>query len=104
MAAVEHKVADHKLTIVEVVDWLLADGLLTAADAELVKKERRYYRGSQHALQVIAEQKLKNAKPPHKPLGLDTLSEWLAGRVGMEYRHIDPLKVNFSAVTEVMSS
>ncbi|MHC5848263.1 GspE/PulE/PilB domain-containing protein, partial [Streptococcus pyogenes] len=28
----------------------------------------------------------------------------LAKRVGMEYRHIDPLKIDMAAVTEVMSS
>ena len=42
-------------------------------------------------------------KPPHKPLALEPLTEWLAKRVGMEYLHIDPLKIDFSAVTEVMS-
>src|SRR5207245_463339 len=42
--------------------------------------------------------------PPHKPLALEPLTEWLAKRVDMEYRHIDPLKIDFSSVTEVMSS
>ena len=28
----------------------------------------------------------------------------LAGQVGLEYFHIDPLKINFSAVTDIMSS
>ncbi|MEW6688069.1 MAG: GspE/PulE family protein [Pseudomonadota bacterium] len=104
MAAVEPKVAEHKLTIPELIDWLVADKLVAAEDAEKVKKERRYYRGSQHPLVVIADQKLKNAQAPNKALTLETLTEWLAKRVGMEYRHIDPLKIDFSAVTEVMSS
>src|SRR6266850_1077121 len=39
-----------------------------------------------------------------KFLQLETLSEWLAKRVGMEYLHIDPLKIDFAAVTDVMSS
>jgi general secretion pathway protein E len=104
MAAVEPKVAEHKLTIAELIDWLVEDRMLEPAEAEKVKKERRYYRGSQHPLVVIADQKLKNAQPPGKPLALETLAEWLAKRVGMEYRHIDPLKIDFSAVTEVMSS
>jgi general secretion pathway protein E len=37
-------------------------------------------------------------------LGVEFLSEWLAKRLGMDYMHIDPLKIDFSAVTEVMSS
>ncbi|MGQ0511364.1 MAG: GspE/PulE family protein [Betaproteobacteria bacterium] len=104
MAAAEPKVTDRRLTIVEVLDWMVADGLVESAAAEQVKKERRYYRGSQHPLEVIADQKLKGARPPHKIVALEPLTEWLAKRVGMEYLHVDPLKVNFSAVTEVMSS
>jgi general secretion pathway protein E len=43
-------------------------------------------------------------KPPQRQLALETLTEWLAHRAGMEYLHIDPLKVDFAAVTEVVSS
>ena len=32
------------------------------------------------------------------------LAEWLAKRFGMEYLRIDPLKIDFAGVTEVMSS
>ncbi|HEY5896348.1 MAG TPA: GspE/PulE family protein, partial [Burkholderiales bacterium] len=42
--------------------------------------------------------------PPKKLLSLELLAEWLAKRVGLEYLHIDPLKIDFSAVTDVMSS
>ena len=37
-------------------------------------------------------------------LALESLTEWVAKRVDLKYRHIDPLKIDFSAVTEVMSS
>jgi general secretion pathway protein E len=103
MAAVETPVAEHRLTIAELIDWLVADGMVEPADAEKMKKERRYYRGTQHPLSIIADQKWKNVKPPHKPLTLEPLTEWLAKRVNMEYKHIDPLKIDFSAVTDVMS-
>jgi len=93
-----------RLTLAEVLDWLAEDGLVDAAAAEKLKKERRYYRGASHPLVVIADQHWKNARPPHRPLALEPLTEWLARRSGVEYRHIDPLKVDFSAVTEVMSS
>jgi general secretion pathway protein E len=95
---------ERRLTLVEVIDWLVEDRLVDAETAEQMKKERRYYRGSQHPLLVIAEQKWKSPGPAGRPLTLETLSEWLAKRVGMEYLHIDPLKIDFSAVTEVMSS
>ncbi|HLS85554.1 MAG TPA: GspE/PulE family protein [Burkholderiales bacterium] len=93
-----------RLTLPEVIDWLVADGMVAAEAAEQLKKERRYYRGSLHPLVVIADQKWRQAKPPQRPLSLEALTEWLAGRVGMEYLHIDPLKIDFAAVTEVMSS
>ena len=102
--AVQTPAAERRLTLVEVVDWLVEDRLVEAAAAEQMKKERRYYRGSQHPLVIIAEQKWKSPGPAGRPLTLDALSEWLARRVGMEYLHIDPLKIDFSAVTEVMSS
>jgi general secretion pathway protein E len=110
MAAVDPKPAEdakageRRLTIGGLLDWLVEDGMVEAADAEKMKKERRYYRGSQHPLAVIADQKLKSALPPNKPLAIEPLTEWLAKRVGLEYRHVDPLKIDFSSVTEVMSS
>ena len=39
-----------------------------------------------------------------KTLSIDLLTEWLAGKVNMEYAHVDPFKVDFAAVTKVMSS
>ena len=102
--AVKTQVAEHRLTFAEVLDWLVEDKLVEAAAAAQVKKERRYYRGTHHPLAIIADQKWKQAAPPHRALSLEALTEWLAKRVGMEYLHIDPLKVDFSAVTEVMSS
>ncbi|WP_223871642.1 GspE/PulE family protein [Candidatus Dactylopiibacterium carminicum] len=43
-------------------------------------------------------------QPPHRLLHLETLTEWLAGKLEVEYFHIDPLKINFAAVTEVMTA
>jgi general secretion pathway protein E len=104
MAAAEPKVAEHRLTIAEILDWLVADGMVERSAAEQLKKERRYYRGTQHPLAIVADQKWKGAHAPHRPLALEPLTEWLAKRCGMEYLHIDPLKIDFTAVTEVMSS
>ena len=95
---------ERRLTLAEVIDWLVEDALIDGASADKLRKERRYYRGSSHPLVIVADQKWKSATPPHRPLVLEHLTEWLAKRVGMEYLHIDPLKMDFSAVTEVMSS
>jgi general secretion pathway protein E len=102
--AVKAPAPERRLALAEVLDWLVEDRLLDPAAAEKLKKERRYYRGASHPLVIVADQKWKHAQPPHRPLSLEGLTEWLAKRVGMEYLHIDPLKIDFAAVTEVMSS
>src|SRR5437773_1213543 len=92
---------EHRLTLGEILDGLIEEKLISAEAAEQLKKERRYYRGTMHPLAIVADQKWKKG---NALLTLDALSEWLAKRVGLEYRHIDPLKIDFAAVTEVMSS
>ncbi|HEX7249750.1 MAG TPA: ATPase, T2SS/T4P/T4SS family [Burkholderiales bacterium] len=96
--------AEHRLTLAEILDWLVEDGVLAREPAEALKKERRYWRGTQHPLTLVAGETWKDLRAPHKPLTLDWLAEWLAQRFSLEYLHIDPLKINFSVVTEVMSS
>lgn len=98
---------EHRLTLVEIVDALVADGLVPPEIGEKFKQERRYFRGDSHPLIAIAEQKWKSPVLPGvgvRVLDMDTLTQWLAKWAGLEYFHIDPLKVNFSAVTEVMSN
>src|SRR5688500_10787692 len=97
--------ADARLTLPEIVDWLLEDKLADPEAAEKLKKERRYYRGAMHPLVIVAEQKWRKGNAAGTSLlTLDWLAEWLAKRVGLEYLHIDPLKIDFAGVTEVMSS
>ncbi|MDD5250248.1 MAG: GspE/PulE family protein [Rhodocyclaceae bacterium] len=93
-----------RLSLPEIVDALAADGLVPAADAAKFKQERRYFKGDIHPLAVIAEQRWKSALPPHRTLDLETLTQWLAQWSGLDYFHIDPLKINFTAVTDVMSN
>jgi general secretion pathway protein E len=97
-------VHEHRLTLAEVLGWLTDDGLVCVPDADLLLKESRLKRLVAHPLVVIADQQWKSAQEPHRPLNLEGLGEWLAGRVGLDYHHIDPLKVDFTAVTDVMSS
>ena len=105
MAVQSHKaVAEHRLTVPEVLGMLVADGLVDQADAEALIAEVRLRRMVAHPLAIIAEEKWKSLQPPFRPLTLDELGEWFAARVGLEYFHIDPLKVDFTSVTDVVSS
>jgi general secretion pathway protein E len=90
-----------RLALGAVLDWLVKDRMVDPEPAEALKKERRYYRGTTHPLVIVAEQKWKKGTTP---LTLEALTEWLAKRVGLEYLHIDPLKIDFTGVTEIMSS
>ena len=100
--AAPHK--DRRLMLQEIVDTLLAEGAIPEEAGKRFKQERRYFRGDIHPLIVIAEQRWKTPAPPHRTIDLEYLSEWLAKWSGLEYFHIDPLKINVAAVTEVMSS
>jgi general secretion pathway protein E len=95
-----------RLTLAEVLDWLVADKMAEPEAAEKLKKERRYYRGTMHPLVIVADRKWKKGAtaPGSALLTLDALTEWLAKRSSLEYLHIDPLKIDFTGVTEIMSS
>jgi general secretion pathway protein E len=95
---------EHKLTLPELLGMLVADGMISQAAADAMLAERRGQRQNVHPLTVIAGQKWKSLLAPHKALNEDVLTEWLAGHAGLEYFHIDPLKIDFSAVTDIMSN
>ena len=106
MTTVESRPAqsERQLTLPEVLGGLVNDGLVRTEEAAELTRERRFYRGDVHPLVMVADQKWKSARPPHKILTLDALTEWLARFSGLEYVHIDPLRIDFSAVTDVMSN
>ncbi|KAF0204890.1 MAG: proteinral secretion pathway protein [Gallionellaceae bacterium] len=99
-----HEAAEHKLHLTEVLNMLVADGVIAREDADALIAKHKLQRLELHPLVVIAESAFKSALPPNKTLTLEALTEWLAQRVGLEYLHIDPLKIDFSSVTDLMSN
>ena len=95
---------EHRLSLAEILDGLVADQRVARADADALLVAQRRQSGETHPLVVIAGQKWSSLQAPHRALGLEELTEWLAGRVGLDYLRIDPLKIDFAAVTGVMSS
>ncbi len=95
---------DHRLTVAEILGLLVTDGLVDKAQADALIAESRLKRLAAHPLVIVADQKWKSRRAPHRSLTLDDLGEWFAARLGLDYFHIDPLKIDFTAVTEVMSS
>lgn len=78
----------------EMVDAENAHMLRTLAVGEEYKKK--------HPLEIIAERNWVNEKTGEK-LTLEVLTRWLADRVELPFVRIDPLKIEVSEVTEVMS-
>jgi general secretion pathway protein E len=53
---------------------------------------------------MIADQKWRAPSATHPLMTLEWLVEWLAGKLGVPYHHIDPLKIDLVAVTSTMSN
>ena len=70
LAMNDNTVNDHRLSLTEVLDWMVEDGLVDRESAEALKLERRLHGGRVHPLIVIADQKWRSLKPPVRPLGL----------------------------------
>jgi general secretion pathway protein E len=101
MAAQE--VAEHKLKLAEILEMLVADGMVGKDDSDTLIAEHRLRRHNAHPLVIIADKSWKSQTAPHRILTLDMLTEWLAKKVGLEYLHIDPLKIDFSNLVDLMS-
>jgi general secretion pathway protein E len=94
---------ERKLGLPELLESAAIDGLIDAPTAEKMRADARLKKHTLHPLELMADQKWKSLKAPHKLLTLDTFTEWLAAKAGMDYFHIDPLKIDFSRVADVCS-
>jgi len=97
------KTHEHKITVGEILRWLVQDGMVSKEEAEKVYQDHKQERSSLHPLVILGERKWRNLKAPHKPLTTEALTEWLADKVGMPYFHIDPLQLNFGAISSIIS-
>ena len=92
-----------RLGLQYVVQHLVADGWLAAADAQRVPAIGERERHG-HPLVLVAGMNFRRPDGEHALLDLESLTQWLAGVAGLDYLHIDPLKVDFTRVVDVMSS
>ncbi len=92
-----------RLTLGDVLRMLVNDGMLDKAQAEQLYKDRKLDSSKLHPLVVIGEQKWKSLRPPHKAITVESLSSWLAERAGLDYYHIDPLKLDFGSAAQIIS-
>jgi general secretion pathway protein E len=95
------------LDLQQIFTWLLADGMVEKAEVKAQYTHAqgilRNTPGSMHPLSAVAHCKLLHAKTS-RLLTLDALTEWLADRSQLPFYRIDPLKVDFTKVADVMSA
>ena len=96
------------LDLQSIFSWLLADGIVTKENVKALFAQAqgilKSAAGSMHPLTAVAQCKLVSNLPPHRLLTLDALTEWCASKVGLPFIRIDPLKIDFTKVADVMSA
>ncbi len=92
-----------RLTLGDSLRMLVNDGIVDKPSAEKLYNDRKMDSSKMHPLVVIGEQKWKNLRDPSKPLTVEALSKWLAEKAGVDHFNIDPLKLDFGSVAQVIS-
>ena len=92
-----------KLNLGSLLRMLVNDGRIDKAHAEKLYNDRKLDSTNLHPLVVIGEKKWKDLRPPHKVLNTDNLSRWLAVQAGLDFHHIDPLKLDFTTAAQIVS-
>ena len=85
------------------VEWLRDDAVI--ADDEAARTIARCSQGesAQHPLVRLASVSMRRASDG-RPLDIEMLTQWLAGRANLGYVRIDPLKVDVGKVADAMSA
>ncbi len=96
------------LDLQHVFGWLMTDGMLERAEIKAhyhrAQEICRHSKLGLHPLLAVAQCKLQAREAPHRLLGIDWLTEWLAAKVGLPYYRIDPLKIDFTRLADIMSA
>ncbi|MGM9428066.1 GspE/PulE family protein [Hydrogenophaga sp. MI9] len=87
----------------KLVSWLREDGVISSDEAARTVARCASAHSSQHPLQRLAVVGMAR-QSDGQVLDVEMLTQWLAGRSGLEYFRIDPLKVDVGKVGEVMSA
>lgn len=101
-AMVDNK--ERKLDIHEVLTWLEQDGIVDKDNAHMLRTiavGKEYT--EKNPLIVIADRQWIDERDKKTPVTLEFLTLWLAEKVSIPYHRIDPLKIDVSLVTTVVS-
>ena len=85
------------------VEWLSEDGVISPAEAARTIARCAQVQSSQPPLIRLASVSMTRVADG-KPLDIETIAQWLAGRAKLSYLRIDPLKVDVGKVADAMSA
>ena len=85
------------------VEWMGEDGLVSTEEVSRTIARCSQAESAQHPLVRLASVAMTRASDG-KPLDIELLTQWLAGRAGLDYVRIDPLKVDVGKVADTMSA
>ena len=91
------------LNLQHLVEWLNADGVISPEEAQRTIARCAQAASAQHPLVRLASVAMQR-QSDGKPLDIEMLTQWLAGRSGLDYLRIDPLKVDVGKVADTMSA
>ncbi len=85
------------------VEWMAEDGIISQAEAQRTIARCSQAQSSLQPLARLASVSMTRSSDG-RPLDIETMTEWLAGRAGLAYLRIDPLKVEVGKVSDTMSA
>ena len=80
----------------QIVDWLRADGVITSEEAQRTINRCAHAESSQHPLVRLGAVAIQRASDG-KPLDTELLTEYVAGRAGLQYLRIDRSRSTWAA-------
>src|SRR5688572_17887393 len=87
----------------QLVEWMNEDGMISAEEARRTIARCSQAESAQHPVVRLAAVAMERASDG-KPLDIESLTQYLAGRAGLDYLRIDPLKVDVGKVADTMSA
>jgi general secretion pathway protein E len=96
------------LDLQHVFSWLMSDGILERSEVKAHYNRamdiRKHGKAGLHPLLAVAQCKLQTHDAPHRQLTIEWLTEWFAAKVNLPFYRIDPLKIDFTRVADIMSA
>jgi general secretion pathway protein E len=87
----------------QLVEWLSEDGVISPEEARRTVARCSQAESAQHPLVRLAAVSMTRTRDG-KPLDIEALTQYLAGRAQLDYLRIDPLKVDVAKVADTMSA